>query len=123
MKRITVKTQTEVGFFAHGKHLAKLADAGRRIPREVVLSFEDPLDMLRLLTAARLALLTSVREQPGSITHVAQRLGRDRSAVKRDVDELERAGLLEVEAKASPGHGQMKEVRAAGSRLRLQVNV
>lgn len=38
-----------------------------------------------------------VRECPGSITDLSQRLHRDRSAVKRDIDELERIGLVEVE--------------------------
>lgn len=123
MKRITVKTETESGFFARGKTLARLADQGQRIPQETVLSFEDPSDMLRLLTHGRLAVLTAVRERPDSITGVAQRLGRDRSAVKRDVDELERAGILLVDSMVLPGHGRMKQVRPAAAQLRLQATV
>ena len=53
MKRITIKTNTEAGFFARGKALATLVDQGQRIPHQCVLSFEDPSDMLRLLTQAR----------------------------------------------------------------------
>ena len=123
MKRITIKTGTEVGFFARGNALAKLADQGQRIAYEAVLSFEDPSDMLRLLTQGRLAVLGAVREQPDSITGVALRLGRDRSSVKRDVDALESAGLLLVDSMILPGHGRMKQVRPVAARLRLQATV
>ena len=123
MKRITIKTNTEAGFFARGKALARLVDQGQRIPHESVLSFEDPSDMLRLLTQGRLAVLSAVREQPDSITGVALRLGRDRSSVKRDVDALERAGILLVDSMILPGHGRMKQVRPAAARLRLQATV
>jgi predicted transcriptional regulator len=60
---------------------------------------------------------------PGSITDIAERLRRDRSAVKRDVDEMERAGLVTVAEKVLPGHGRMKEVRATARRLRLQAEI
>ena len=123
MKRITIKTGTEVGFFARGNALAKLADQRQRIAYESVLSFEDPSDMLRLLTQGRLAVLGAVREQPDSITGVALRLGRDRSSVKRDVDALESAGLLLVDSMILPGHGRMKQVRPVAARLRLQATV
>ena len=123
MKRITIKTGTEAGFFARGNALGKLADQGQRIAYEAVLSFEDPSDMLRLLTQGRLAVLGAVREQPDSITGVALRLGRDRSSVKRDVDALERAGILLVDSMILPGHGRMKQVRPAAARLRLQATV
>jgi predicted transcriptional regulator len=123
MKRITVKTDTEAGFFARGKVLAQLADKGQRLPNQAILSFEDASDMLRLLTQGRLAVLAAVRELPDSITGVAIRLGRDRSAVKRDVDALERAGILLVDSKVSPGHGRIKHIRPAAARLRLEANV
>ena len=79
--------------------------------------------MMRLVTSTRLALFRAVKETPGSITQIAERLHRDRSAVKRDIDELERAGLITVVVKAHPGHGRMKEVRAAATRFSLQVEV
>jgi predicted transcriptional regulator len=60
---------------------------------------------------------------PGSITEIAQRLHRDRSAVKRDVDELARAGLVTVTEKPLPGHGRMKEVRATARRFRLMAEI
>ncbi len=120
MSKLTIKTATEKDFFKRGKKLAKLADAGKPIPQESVISFEDPADVLKLLTAARLALFSAIKEAPGSITAISDRLHRDRSAVKRDVDVLAKAGLVNVSVKTLPGHGRMKEVRAAAKRFRLE---
>lgn len=78
---------------------------------------------MKLITAARLALLRAVKEMPGSITEISVRLHRHRSAVKRDVDEPERASLVAVAEKMLPGHGRMKEVRAAAQRFSLQAEV
>ncbi|WP_327383211.1 hypothetical protein [Caballeronia choica] len=39
---------------------------------------------------------------------MATRLGRDRSAVKRDVDALQHAGLVSVETAVNAGHGNHK---------------
>lgn len=54
---------------------------------------------------------------PGLITEISGRLHRERSAVKRDVDELECAGLVTVSEKALPGHRRMKEVRVTALRF------
>lgn len=120
MSKLTIKTAKEDEFFKRGKKLAKLADAGKPIPQESVISFEDPSDVLKLLTAARLELFGAIKEQPGSITAISDRLHRDRSAVKRDVDVLAKAGLVNIAIKPLPGHGRMKEVRAAAKRFRLE---
>ena len=51
----------------------------------------------------------------------AQDLHRDRSAVKRDIDELEKAGLIEVRDMPLPGHGRKKEVRAVAEQILLAI--
>jgi len=123
MTKLTIKTGTEEGFFKRGRQLAKVADRGEQLPDERIVSFEDPAEVIKLITAARLALFRAVKETPGSITEISQRLHRDRSAVKRDLDELERAGLVTIADKVLPGHGRMKEVRATASRFCLQAEV
>jgi predicted transcriptional regulator len=50
-------------------------------------------------------------------------LHRDRSAVKRDVDQLAQVGLVTIETKVLPGHGRMKEVRASAGVFRLEAMV
>ena len=123
MKNIILKAGTEQDFFQRGKTLARLADAGKALPEERTVSFEDPAELLRLLTASRLDVFRSVKDEPGSITVIAGRLHRDRSAVKRDVDQLAQAGLVTIETKVLPGHGHMKEVRAAAACFRLEAMV
>ena len=123
MKNITLKAGTEQDFFQRGKTLARLADAGKQLPEERTVSFEDPGELLRLLTVSRLDVFRSVKDEPGSITFLAGRLHRERSAVKRDVDQLAQAGLVTIETKVLPGHGHMKEVRAAATSFRLEAMV
>jgi predicted transcriptional regulator len=123
MKNVTLKAGNEQDFFRRGKVLARLADAGQPIPEERTVSFEDPADLLRLLTASRLDVFRSVKGEPGSITVIAGRLHRDRSAVKRDVDQLAQVGLVTIETKTLPGHGLMKEIRAAAGVFRLEAMV
>ena len=120
MKTVTLKSANEQDFFRRGKALARLADAGQPIPEERTVSFEVPSDLLRLLTASRLDVFRSVKSEPGSITVIAGRLHRDRSAVKRDVDQLAQAGLVTIKTKVLPRHGHMKEVRASADFFRLE---
>ena len=123
MSEVTIKTGNEADFFRRGRKLAKSADKGTKIQAHRILSFEDPADVLRLLTPARLVLFKTVSQHPGSISEVASRLGRDRSAVTKDVAEMEKAGLLKVTSKILPGHGRMKEVSAAAKRFQLQAEL
>jgi predicted transcriptional regulator len=123
MSKLTITTSSEREFFDRGRRAAQAADRGERLATERILSFEDPAEMMRLMTSARLALFRTVRDAPGSITDLAQRLHRDRSAVKRDVDALQDAGMVVVTEKTLPGHGRMREVRAAARSVRLQADV
>ena len=66
MTRLTIKTGTEEDFFKRGRKLAKAADRGEPLPDERIVSFEDPADLMKLITAARLALFRAIKEQPGS---------------------------------------------------------
>ena len=123
MSKLTIKTGTEYDFFRRGRQLAQAADRGQPLPEESTISFEDPADVVKLITAARLALFRAIKEMPGSITEISERLHRDRSAVKRDVDELARAGMVTVSEKVLPGHGRMKEVRATAQQVSLMAVV
>jgi len=123
MKSIILKVANEEDFFRRGKVLARKADADQPMLAERTVSFEDPADLLRLLTTSRLDVFRSVKGEPGSITVIAGRLHRDRSAVKRDVDQLAQVGLVTIETKVHPGHGHIKEVRASAACFRLEATV
>ncbi|CFQ52690.1 putative transcriptional regulator [Yersinia frederiksenii] len=120
MDKLVIKTATEDEFFKRGKQLAALADVGQTLPEEHIITFEDPLEMVRVLSAARIVLLRAVKKHPGSITSLSTLLKRDRSAVTRDVAILQKAGLVTVEQKVLPGHGRMKEVKTTAHRLKLE---
>lgn len=121
--QLAITTASTDDFFRRGRQVAQAADMGAPIALERLVSFDDPLEMLKLVTASRLALFRTVKETPGSITDLAARLHRDRSAVKRDLDELQRFGLVTIADTILPGHGRMKQVRATAARVRLTVEV
>jgi predicted transcriptional regulator len=120
---VIIKTAPLQDFFTRGRQLAKLADTGEQLPQERIISFEDPAELLQLLTPARLALFLAIKDAPDSITAIAERLQRDRRAVKRDLDLLARYGLVQVESKASPGHGRKKEVSVGAEHCRLEAQL
>lgn len=123
MMKLTITTGTEKDFFARGKEFARKLDRGERVEPECIISFENPQELLELVTPARMNLFKSVKDEPGSIAEIARRLHRDRSAVKRDVDKLTQAGLFNVEVKPFSGHGRMKVVMATADKFQLMAQV
>ena len=123
MKNTVIETGTEAEFFARGRRIAQQADRREQIQEALVVTFEDPAELARLLTAARIGLFQAIMAEPASITGIAARLHRDRSAVKRDVDALLHAGLESVETEVNVGHGNHKVVRALASRVDLHVQI
>jgi predicted transcriptional regulator len=123
MSTSILMTGDEKDFFNHGKRLAKLADAGKKIPHELVISFEDPVMLLKLFTATKFALFKAIKERPDSITAIAERLHRDRSAVKRDIDQLAEAGIVTIEEQPLPGHGRIKRVKVAATQFKLEAQL
>ena len=123
MKHTVIETGTEAAFFARGRRIAQRADRGAPIPESHIVTFESPAELARLLTATRILLFQAIKAEPASITGIAARLHRDRSAVKRDVDALLHAGLVSVETEVNVGHGNHKVVRAVASRVDLHVQI
>lgn len=123
MMKLTITTGTEKDFFERGKQFAQCLDRGETVEPECHISFEDPQDLLELVTTARMNLFRAVKEESGSISEIARRLHRDRSAVKRDVDKLAEVGLFQIEVKSFPGHGRMKVIKASADNFKLTAQV
>ena len=68
MMKLTITTGTEKDFFERGKEFARKLDRGERVEPECVISFEDPAELLGLVSPARIteAGLFSVKEKPFS---------------------------------------------------------
>ena len=98
MKTLTIKTGDDIeDFFQRGRTLAKLIDQQAPLPEWHIISFEDPSDLLELLSDDRLTLFRAIKKQSGSTVSLAERLHRAPAAIERDVDALEKAGLLKIE--------------------------
>ncbi|HKW96498.1 MAG TPA: HTH domain-containing protein [Bryobacteraceae bacterium] len=119
MAKAEIRVERAEAFFARGRKLARLADSGKRIPVSRVVAFEDAVSLLSVLTEKRVLLLKEVKLTPASISVLAKRLKRDRSAVTRDVQVLERVGVVQVTEKPLPGHGRQKWVAPVASEIRL----
>jgi predicted transcriptional regulator len=126
MKKVLITQGTAEDFFIRGKMLAKRLDRGERIKAKEVaatITFEEIGDLLHVLSPARLELIQAVKSEPGSITSLAQRLNRDRSAVTRDVELLRQLGILEVEDRPEPGHHRQKWVSPRAPVMKLEALV
>lgn len=123
MRSVTVNTGSSGDFFQRSRDIARKIDSGEALEAEYTLTFEDPGDMFAVMSPARLDLFRAVKAEAGSITALAQRLHRDRSSVKKDVDLLAAAGLLDVVDTLLPGHGRQKFISAAADRIYLQAVV
>jgi predicted transcriptional regulator len=119
VRNTKIRVESVDSFFERGRKLARVADRGARIPSSRVVAFEDVKDLLGLLTAKRVLLLKQVKETPSSIGTLARTLNRDRSAVTRDVQMLERFGVVQVTEKPLSGHGKQKWVTPLAGEIKL----
>jgi predicted transcriptional regulator len=123
MRRTEIRVEPVEAFFERGRKTAQLLDEGKRVPASRVVAFENVEDLLALLTPKRVSLLKALKESSGSIADLARKLHRDRSAVTRDVQALERFGVVEVKEKPLPGHGRQKWVSPRGLEIQLTATV
>ena len=87
------------------------------------LTFENPADLLRVLTEQRVRILNAVRRNPAPVSELATVLKRDRTAVRRDVRILTAFGLLEIHEETNPGHGRRKIVGPIASKCELVTTI
>lgn len=119
---MNVKTETLEEFFDRGKETAKLIDKGEKLFPRKVISFEDPEDLVRFITQAKLALIAAIRRKPNSVSNLAHQLHRSRAAINKDVQLLESVGIIESEYVINPGHGRCRIIKAIDSRpIKLRV--
>lgn len=125
MKKIKATVATgSVGDFFHRirGHAAKL-DRGESIAPKITITFEDPLEMLNVLTAQRIRLLRKMKAGALPVSDLASGLRRDIRAVSRDVSRLERAGLLRTRYQVNPGHGRYKVVEPVAREYSLSAEL
>lgn len=121
--KLKVVTDGANGFFARARERARKLDRGEKLAPEIVISFEDPADMLRVLSAERVRLLRLAKKRPMPVSELAGGLKRDTRAVSRDVDLLEEFGLLRSSYEPNPGHGKRRIVHSRASTYQLQAAI
>ena len=121
--KVAIKTGGSEEFFRRVRARAEKLDRGESLPAEITISFEDPMDLLNILTSERVRLLGRAKIGSLPISDLADGLKRDVRAVSRDVAVLERAGLLRTSYRTNPGHGRLKIVEAVARGYRLTANL
>jgi predicted transcriptional regulator len=121
--KITLRVGSTEDFFARLLEHAKKLDRGEVLPPGITITFEDPEDLLDVLTSERVRLLRRVRGESQQLSALATSLKRDVRAVSRDVSLLEKAGLLRTSYQINPGHGRKKIVESVAQEYKLVANL
>jgi len=121
--KVDIATGSADEFFKRVRsHAAKL-DRGESIPPRISITFEDPLEMLNVLSSERVRLLRWAKAGALPISVLASGLNRDVRAVSRDVVRLEKAGLLRTSFRVNPGHGKCKIVEPVAREYNLTASL
>lgn len=121
--KVNIATGSADAFFDRIRSHAAALDRGESIAPEITITFEDPLEMLNVLTAERVRLLRKAKSGALPIVALASGLKRNVRAVSRDVDRLEKAGLLRTSYRVNPGHGRHKVVESVARKYNLTASL
>lgn len=111
-------------FFSTVESVMRRADKNELVKPQVrTLSFEDPMEMLHFLSTAKLKLIRRIRQHPDSISNLAKDTHRKVSAVTRDVNELEKVGIVKTHSVVNPGHGRHKIIELTATNLKLEASI
>jgi len=123
LSRVTVSSGTVDGFIVRSLTRAGKLDGGEMVSPEIAVTFEDPSDLVRVLSEERVRILRAVRKKPAAVSELAITLGRDRTAVKRDVHLLASFGLVNTREEINPGHGRKKIIEPRAAKYRLVATI
>ena len=117
--KLKINTDGFEGYAKRALARARKLDRRQAIKPEVTITFEDPLAMVEILTAERLRLVQKLKTKSLSVTALAASLRRDPKSVRRDVQKLQRAGVVRTREQINPGHGRTKIVEPVAQEYRL----
>jgi len=120
---VMVSSGTVEAFVGRSLDRARKMDRGEKLPSEISMTFEDPADLLRVLSAERVRVIHAVREKPAAVSELAVTLRRDRKAVKRDVSLLESFGLVSGREEINPGHGRRRIIEPRAAKYQLVATI
>ena len=121
--RVMVSSGTVEAFVGRSLERARKMDRGEKLLSEISMTFEDPADLVRVLSAERVRVIHAVREKPAPVSELAVTLRRDRKAVKRDVSLLESFGLVSGREEINPGHGRRRIIKPRAAKYQLVATI
>lgn len=120
--KVRIVTEGMDGFFGRLHEHARKLDRGEMPKSEIVISFEDASDMMKVLSAERVRLLRASKTAT-PVSALAGTLKRNPRAVSRDIDLLESFGLLRTRYVPNPGHGRHRIVESSAKKYQLIANI
>ena len=121
--RVTVSSGSVDAFIGRSLERARKLDRGSKLPPEITMTFEDPADLVRVLSAERVRVIHAVRQKPAPVSELAATLRRDRKAVRRDVSLLESFGLVNAREEINPGHGRRRIIEPLAAKYQLVATI
>lgn len=122
-RRVTVSSGTVEAFMERSLERARRMDRSEKLPSQITMTFEDPSDLVRVLSTERVRVLHAVRAKPAAVSELAVTLKRDRKAVRRDVSLLESFGLVNTREEPNPGHGRRRVIEPSAAKYRLVATI
>jgi predicted transcriptional regulator len=120
---VKVSSGTVEAFIERSLERARKMDRGGKLPSQITMTFEDPSDLIRVLSAGRVRVLHAVRAKPAPVSELAATLRRDRKAVRRDVSLLESFGLVSTREEPNPGHGRRRVIEPCAAKYQLVATI
>ncbi len=118
--KLVIRVENFEQMAARKKARAARISAREPVEPEMSIGFATVSDLLECLSRERVRLCEVARQEPRSVTALAEALGRNRRAVTRDVQRLAELGLLRLRKQSNPGHGQVTMVESVADRFELR---
>ena len=119
MTSVSIRTGNVEGFFSRARKAALKADRGEGFEEKLTLSFEDPEEMLLLLSGGRRRIMLEVMKRPQTIQELANVLNRNRATVVKEIRFLEQKGLLSLKKGQTKENGSETFVEAVAPKIEL----
>lgn len=119
MTTVTIRTGKVDEFFSRAREAALRADRGEPFEGKVTISFEDPDQMLMLLSGGRRRIMLEVMKRPQTVKNLANILSRNRSTIAKEIRYLEQKGLLSRKKATAEENGAEVFVQAVAPKIEL----
>ena len=111
-------------FFSRIKQVCKKLDRKETVQSAHIITFEDPIDLIRFLTPKKMEIINTIKNNPQTtVTMLSELLRRDRSSVQKDIVNLTEVGIVKIDRVNNPGHGIKKLISLAYEKLTLQASI